>query len=73
QNSATWGLGRISHRNKYIYNYVYDTSACVGTTAYVVATGIRTSHSEFGARAQWGANFVPGGLVSITAERGILF
>ncbi|KAH8796025.1 peptidase S8/S53 domain-containing protein [Hyaloscypha sp. PMI_1271] len=70
QNSATWGLGRISHRNKYIYNYVYDTSACVGTTAYVVATGIRTSHSEFGARAQWGANFVPGGLVSITAERG---
>jgi subtilisin family serine protease len=60
QPSATWGLGRISHFYRGYYNYIYDTSACTNTLAYVLDTGIRTTHVEFGGRASWGANFVTG-------------
>lgn len=58
--SSTWGLGRISHYYRGYFNYIFDTSACSGTVAYVLDTGIRTSHVEFGGRASWGANFIAG-------------
>lgn len=58
QTGATWGLGRISHRNQDSTTYVYDSTAGAGTTVYVVDTGILVSHSQFGGRATFGANFV---------------
>lgn len=60
QPSATWGLDRIDQRGRtlsgtYVYNY---TGA--GVTAYIIDTGIRTSHNEFGIRAEWGTNTAGG-------------
>lgn len=60
QPSATWGLGRISHFYSGFLNYIFDSTACRNTVAYVLDTGVRTTHIEFGGRATWGANFVTG-------------
>ncbi|KAH7303518.1 peptidase S8/S53 domain-containing protein [Stachybotrys elegans] len=51
QASATWGLGTVSHRVSGFTSYIYDTIAGTDTYAYVVDTGIRTTHNEFGSRA----------------------
>ncbi|KAH8663433.1 putative subtilisin-like protease [Tricladium varicosporioides] len=56
--TAPLGLRRISHAAAGSSAYVFDDSAGSGITAFVVDTGIRTTHSEFGGRAVWGANFV---------------
>ena len=64
QTGATYGLGRISHRNQDSTTYVYDSSAGSGTTVYVVDTGIYTAHSQFGGRATFGANYISGSPVS---------
>jgi subtilisin family serine protease len=63
QKNAPWGLSRISQ----LYpggvdntRYTYDASAGNGTTVYVLDSGIRTTHKEFGGRALWGANFITG-------------
>ncbi|EHK96957.1 Subtilisin-like protein [Glarea lozoyensis ATCC 20868] len=58
QTGATWGLGRISHRAPGTTTYIYDSTAGAGTRVYVVDTGIRTTHSQFGGRAIAGANFI---------------
>ncbi|UKZ75330.1 hypothetical protein TrVFT333_003011 [Trichoderma virens FT-333] len=58
QTNATPGLIRISNRNVGAANYIFDTSAGTGITAYVVDTGIRVTHTEFEGRATFGANFV---------------
>ncbi len=62
QTGATWGLDRIDERlrpmdGNYTYNY---TGA--GVTAYIIDTGIRISHSEFGGRASYGYDSVDGSL-----------
>ncbi|RMI97174.1 hypothetical protein CDV36_016262 [Fusarium kuroshium] len=62
QAPSTWGLGRISHRDKGYYNYVYDDSAGEGVKIYVLDTGINIDHSDFGGRASWGVNYVPNSL-----------
>lgn len=68
--SATWGLGRISHRAKGFTNYIYDTTGCAGTRIYVLDTGIRTTHEQFRGtttsqrRAVFGKNFMTGQPVS---------
>lgn len=57
--SAPWGLGRISHKKPGSTNYIYDPSACKGTRAYVVDTGIFIKHGEFNnGRAVYGTNLV---------------
>ncbi|KAF2758235.1 oryzin precursor [Pseudovirgaria hyperparasitica] len=56
QNNPPYGLARISHRTP-SSNYVYDSSAGEGTFAYIIDTGIRTTHHDFGGRASFGANF----------------
>lgn len=54
QNNATWGLDRIDQVNLPLNNrYNYDQDG-TGVTAYIVDTGIRTSHSNFGGRASAG-------------------
>jgi subtilisin family serine protease len=61
QSGATWGLDRIDQRALPVsstYNY---TSTAAGVTAYIIDTGIRFSHSEFGGRAVSGFDAVDGG------------
>jgi subtilisin family serine protease len=51
QTNATWGIDRIDQRNRPLsttYNY---TSTGAGVRAYVIDTGIRITHSDFGGRA----------------------
>jgi subtilisin family serine protease len=64
QVNAPWGLARISHKGtepgSFGTGYYYDTTAGTGVRVYVVDTGIRTTHTEFGGRAIWGANFISG-------------
>ncbi|WP_154222001.1 S8 family peptidase [Marinicella rhabdoformis] len=54
QNNATWGLDRIDQANLPLNNsYSYDYNGS-GVNAYVVDTGVRTSHNEFGNRGSSG-------------------
>jgi subtilisin family serine protease len=51
QTGATWGLDRIDERDlPRDGNYVYNTTAS-NVHVYVIDTGIRTSHNQFGGRA----------------------
>ncbi|MFD0143129.1 MULTISPECIES: S8 family peptidase [unclassified Streptomyces] len=61
QPGATWGLDRIDQRDLPLSTtYTYNTQAS-NVTAYIIDTGIRTSHSEFGGRARVGTDTVGGG------------
>ncbi|KAK6084298.1 alkaline proteinase [Seiridium cupressi] len=53
---GTWGLGRISHRDAGILNYVNEKA--LRTYLYCLDTGVKITHTEFGGRAIWGANFI---------------
>jgi len=58
QTDPTWGLDRIDQRpTAGDGTYSYDTKG-TGVTAYVVDTGIRSTHNEFGGRAVSGYDFV---------------
>jgi subtilisin family serine protease len=54
QTNATWGIDRIDQANLPLNGaYTYNTTG-QGVTTYIIDTGIRTDHVEFGARAQRG-------------------
>ncbi|KAF9957719.1 hypothetical protein BGZ72_001480 [Mortierella alpina] len=59
-NPPSWGLARVSQRNRGRGPYKYPDSAGAGVTAYVLDSGINTAHVEFGGRAVMGANFIRG-------------
>ncbi|KAM0262297.1 hypothetical protein ACHAQJ_001766 [Trichoderma viride] len=61
EDSADWGLSRISSKEPDTTTYSYDASAGEGTCAYVIDTGIDISHPEFEGRAKWLENFVGDG------------
>jgi len=51
QTGATWGLDRIDQRDRPLNGtYVYNWTGS-GVRAYIIDTGIRTSHTQFGGRA----------------------
>jgi aqualysin 1 len=61
QTGATWGLDRIDQRNRPLSGtYTYNWTGS-GVRAYVIDTGIRTSHTQFGGRAAVSADFVGDG------------
>jgi subtilisin family serine protease len=51
QSGATWGIDRIDQRALPLSGtYTYTTTAS-NVTAYIIDTGLQTSHSQFGGRA----------------------
>jgi subtilisin family serine protease len=54
-NPPSWGLDRIDQQNRPLdSSYTYPDSAGRGVTAYVIDTGVRITHSDFGGRASYG-------------------
>jgi subtilisin family serine protease len=56
QTGATWGLDRIDQRALPLDSSYTYVSAGTGVTAYIVDTGIRYDHVEFGGRATFGVD-----------------
>ncbi|KAJ9132241.1 Subtilisin-like proteinase Mp1 [Pleurostoma richardsiae] len=59
QGGAPWGLGSISHKKPNFTDYVYDSQAGTDTYAYIIDTGLLTTHVEFEGRAFLGYNAYP--------------
>mmetsp|Transcript_13983 Transcript_13983/g.21328 ORF Transcript_13983/g.21328 Transcript_13983/m.21328 type:complete len:287 (+) Transcript_13983:355-1215(+) len=58
----TWGQDRIDKRDLPLNNkYQPKGNGGSSVTVYVMDSGIRTSHKEFGGRASWGVNKVKDG------------
>jgi subtilisin family serine protease len=54
QSGATWGLDRVDQRDRPLSTTYSYTSTGSGVRAYIIDTGIRFSHLEFGGRAAKG-------------------
>ncbi|XP_041453250.1 aqualysin-1-like [Lytechinus variegatus] len=54
---VTWGLDRIDQRSLPLNNGYSPRGTGSGYTVWVIDTGVRDSHNEFGSRAQQKANF----------------
>ncbi|MFE4700995.1 S8 family peptidase [Streptomyces sp. NPDC056738] len=57
----SWGLDRIDQRGRALdRRYTAPGSAGSGVTVYVIDTGVRVTHRDFGGRASYGWDFVDG-------------
>jgi subtilisin family serine protease len=61
QTGATWGIDRIDQRNLPLNGTFAYTNTGAGVTAYIIDTGIRISHNQFGGRASVGTDAVGDG------------
>ncbi|KAL8297631.1 hypothetical protein RB597_007287 [Gaeumannomyces tritici] len=68
QSEAPWQLGDISHRDRGAKDYVYDGAAGAGSYVYVLDTGVRSSHAEFGGRVRFGINGLTGSTAAPAPE-----
>ncbi len=61
QTGATWGLDRIDQRNLPLDgNYNFESTGA-GVTAYIIDSGIRSTHVEFGGRVAAGFSAIDDG------------
>lgn len=65
RNPPSWGLDRVDQPSRPLdHRYGWPKSAGTGVTVYVIDTGIRITHAEFGGRARYGWDFVGGDRVA---------
>jgi subtilisin family serine protease len=62
QTGATWGLDRIDQRSLPLSTTYSYTNTGSGVKAYIIDTGIRITHQDFGGRASYGYDAVDGSL-----------
>jgi subtilisin family serine protease len=60
-NGQPWGLDRIDQTSSALNNTYDYTDTGLGVVAYIIDTGIRTTHSEFGGRASGGFTAIADG------------
>lgn len=63
QTGATWGLDRVDQRDLPLSGTYDDANLTgAGINVYVLDTGIRTSHADFGGRASVGVDLIGDGM-----------
>jgi len=61
QSGSTWGISRVCRQNlPYGTTYMYNSLAGSGITVFVIDTGILSTHTDFGGRAQSVYNAITG-------------
>ena len=65
QSGATWGLDRIDQANRPLNGTYTYTSTGSGVNAYIIDTGIRFTHTQFGGRAVRGFDAVGDVLIGL--------
>ncbi|WP_305787097.1 S8 family peptidase [Symbioplanes lichenis] len=58
QSGATWGLDRIDQANLPLSTTYTYTQTASNVTAYIIDTGIKYTHNDFGGRARFGYDAV---------------
>ncbi|MER5602280.1 S8 family peptidase [Streptomyces sp. NPDC002265] len=61
KNPPSWGLDRLDRPGRVLdRSFTAPDSAGAGVTVYVIDTGVRITHRDFGGRAAYGWDFVDG-------------